>query len=89
MAKKFAKFGIKDFKFINDFEAISYGLLTVSDDRIVQLNNKPIDESKIRGVIGPGTGLGHSVILKNDASEDNIRVLPSEGGQSDPPCIDE
>lgn len=60
-----SKLNISQFLFINDFEAVSYGLLIVDDKEFVNLNNKTIDGTKIRGVIGPGTGLGHSIILNN------------------------
>jgi glucokinase len=37
------KFNIPQFLFINDFVAVSYGLLIVENDQFMQLNNKTID----------------------------------------------
>lgn len=71
------KYNISSFLLINDFEAVSYGLLIVDDTDLIQLNNIPIEPTKIRGVIGPGTGLGHSVIFNNPFVEDGITVLAS------------
>ncbi len=34
------KLNIHDFKFINDFEAVSYGILLVPHDQFVSLNGK-------------------------------------------------
>ena len=42
---------------------------------------------KTRGVIGPGTGLGHSTIFYNEIAGSFI-ILPSEAGHSDVPYID-
>lgn len=39
-------------------------------------------------MIGPGTGLGHSIIVSNEFVEDGIMVLPSEAGHADVPFID-
>ena len=39
--------------------------MIIEDSEFVQLNGHSINENKMRGVIGPGTGLGHSIILKN------------------------
>jgi glucokinase len=32
---------------------------------MISLNGKSIDLMKLRGVIGPGTGLGHSILFNN------------------------
>lgn len=56
--------GIKEFYFINDFIANSFGLLLMKENNFISLNGKKMDENKIRGVLGPGTGLGNSVIYK-------------------------
>lgn len=71
------KYNISSFLLINDFEAASYGLLIVDESEMVQLNGRKMQPEKIRGVIGPGTGLGHSIIFNNKFVEDGITVLPS------------
>jgi glucokinase len=58
-------YNLSSFFFINDFEAASYGLLIINKNHLVKLNGLNADSDKIRGVIGPGTGLGHSIILNN------------------------
>jgi glucokinase len=75
---------ISYFRFINDFEAASYGLLLLKDDDLMPLNGKKIIESKTRGVIGPGTGLGNSVLFNAPYKmRKRVYVLPSEGGHQD------
>jgi glucokinase len=53
---------IKYFSFINDFEAASYGVLIVPETDFISLNGKKVNEAKLRGIMGPGTGLGNSTI---------------------------
>ena len=53
---------IKDFAFLNDFSANSFGLLIMKDDNFVSLNAKSVQKHDTRGVLGPGTGLGNSLI---------------------------
>ena len=81
---------IPHFRFINDFEAASYGILLVPKEDFEPLNNVELNADKMRGVIGPGTGLGNSLLyparIKNQKS---ILVIPSEGGHTDFPTIDD
>lgn len=44
----------------------------------------------MRGVIGPGTGLGNSLLYPARIKDHkSILVLPSEGGHTDFPTIDD
>jgi glucokinase len=83
------KLKIPYFRFINDFEAASYGILLVPEEDFVSINNIEPNPSKMRGVIGPGTGLGNSMlypaVIKNHRE---TFVLPCEGGHTDFPTID-
>mgnify|MGYP003683776801 CR=1 FL=1 len=80
---------IKNFVFMNDFEANSYGLLVLPKDNFVSINGKEIDDDKTRGVMGPGTGLGVSVLFTSPfRKRKRVYVLPSEGGHTDFPYID-
>lgn len=60
---------------INDFEAIGYG--------VNLLDSKPARETM--AVLGPGTGLGKSILVYNKACDACIPV-PSEGGHSNFPA---
>lgn len=80
---------IKHFQFINDFEAASYGVLLVPETDFVSLNGKKVNEAKLRGIMGPGTGLGNSTIYPAVIKHHReFFVLPSEGGHTDFPTID-
>lgn len=57
------KLKMRDFVIINDFSANSYGLLVMKEDNFVSLNGFDINPSETRGVFGPGTGLGNSIIF--------------------------
>lgn len=83
------KLKIPLFKLANDFEAASYGVLLLSPEEIVSLNGLECDWKKIRGVMGPGTGLVNSTLYPLAVSGRKITcVLPSEGGHTDFPTID-
>lgn len=81
---------IPHFRFINDFEAASYGLLLVPEADFVSLNGFEANPNQMRSIIGPGTGLGNSLlypaVIKNLKK---IIVLPCEGGHTDFPTIDQ
>ena len=81
---------IPHFQFLNDFEAASYGVLTLPESEFVSINGYKADPSKVRGIMGPGTGLGNSVLYPVK-TKDGIEtvVIPSEGGHTDFPTIDE
>jgi glucokinase len=65
-------------KLINDFEAQGYGLLTLTDDEKISLNDaKPRPGSPI-ACVGAGTGLGEC-FLTADANG-QYTCFPSEGG---------
>ncbi len=57
-----ANLKFEHFIFLNDFIAVSYGLLLFGEDNFVSLNGKQINPKHTRGVLGPGTGLGNSII---------------------------
>lgn len=81
---------IRKFVFLNDFTANSYGLLLMKPDNFISLNGFDINDHEIRGVIGPGTGLGNSVIYKAPfRNRTRIYILPSEGGHTDVGYVDD
>lgn len=80
---------IPSFRFINDFEAASYGLLALENEDFISLNGVPTQENKMRGILGPGTGLGNSLLYPASIKDHKQTfVLPSEGGHTDFPTID-
>jgi glucokinase len=85
-----ANLKIPHFQFLNDFEAASYGVLTIPEDQFVSINGFQADPKKVRGIMGPGTGLGNSVLypMKTPIGIETI-VIPSEGGHTAFPTIDE
>ena len=76
---------IPHFKFLNDFEAASYGVLLVPENEFVSLNGPLPDPSRPRAIMGPGTGLGNSILFPMGKE---IVVVCSEGGHTDFPTID-
>jgi glucokinase len=56
---------ISHFVFLNDFIAVSFGLLLLPEDNFISLNGLKINPKNTRGVLGPGTGLGNSIIYSS------------------------
>lgn len=82
--------GFHHFVFLNDFIANSYGLLLFGEDNFISLNGLKVNAKHTRGVLGPGTGLGNSVIYAAPfRKRERIYVLPSEAGHSDTPYIND
>ncbi len=63
---------------INDFQALARGLPRLRDLR--QIGGGSAVPGGLKAVIGPGSGLGMSMLLPQDGG---WRVLPSEGGHAD------
>jgi glucokinase len=82
-----SKFNLDSFIFINDFTAAGYGISRVTNSQCKSLNNGP-DAKIIEGansvkiVMGPGTGLGVGILIKNE-EEGLYEPFPSEGGHVD------
>lgn len=67
---------------INDFEAISYATNILDEKDLYVLNKgKPVGQTT-RAVMGPGTGLGASILYYNKDLDNHIPI-PSEGGHTD------
>ncbi|MBR9865555.1 MAG: glucokinase [Oceanospirillales bacterium] len=69
--------GLKQLKLVNDFTAMALGMLHIGDDEKIQVGSGRSLEGAARLVIGPGTGLGVSGLVK--ANDDWI-PLSTEGG---------
>lgn len=49
-------------QFLNDFEAVSYGIATINPASLRVVKQGHLAETSVRVVLGPGTGLGEAVI---------------------------
>lgn len=67
-------------KLINDFTAIGYGLESLSQNSMVCLQKSVVNTNAPIGIIGAGTGIGMSIVVKTDK---RTTVYPSEGGHQD------
>lgn len=64
---------------MNDFEATARGLLELTTDQVVVLQEGRVDPDGPVAVLGAGTGLGEATLVRTPAG---LRVLPSEGGHA-------
>jgi glucokinase len=78
---------------INDFTAVSYGVILLDPERpdqITQLphtdGSRPSPKPGVRAIVGAGTGLGVGYVVK---IRDRIEAFPSEGGHITLPVYDE
>jgi glucokinase len=74
------KLGLKTFKCINDFTAMALGVPHLSSDQLVTVGQAAGNPESPRLVIGPGTGLGVSGLVKTSAA---WVPLATEGGHVD------
>ena len=71
--------GIDHIHLMNDFAAMAYSVLSISNDSFINLKSgQPLDNSPLL-VAGPGTGFGSCLLIPNDS---NWQALPCEGGHS-------
>lgn len=74
------EFGIESVRLINDFQAVGYGIETLSAEELVTL--QPGEEllHGPRAVIGAGTGLGQGILVWQGA---HYEAIATEGGHVD------
>lgn len=72
--------GIARIRLINDFQAVGYGIEALIDSDLETLQQGLVQPNAPRLVIGPGTGLGMGILVKQG---DHYEALPSEGGHID------
>ncbi|MBF0273924.1 MAG: glucokinase [Nitrospinae bacterium] len=76
-----SEFGFQKVKFINDFEAVGYGIQVLNDDEFITLNKGEETKEGTIAVLGAGTGLGEAYM--NFSQEQNRYIVyPTEGGHS-------
>jgi len=85
-------FGIPT-RLINDFTAVSYGVILLDPANAEQITRLPhVDgslpepRSGLRAIVGAGTGLGVGFVVR---VHDRVEALPSEGGHITLPVYDE
>ncbi|MGI9330086.1 MAG: glucokinase [Gammaproteobacteria bacterium] len=71
--------GLQTLKLLNDFEALACALPALSDTQVHQIGGGQPDPRGTKVVIGPGTGLGMSTLVRN---ADGWRALAGEGGHA-------
>lgn len=79
-------FNIVNVRLINDFQAVGYGISSLSDIDISVLQEGVYQSNGTRAVIGAGTGLGQGILTWRDNYYD---VMASEGGHVDFAPLDE
>ena len=79
------QFSIKQFRLINDFQAVGYGVQLLTEKDVVVLQAGSVAESSAnkltKAVIGAGTGLGQAVLVWDD-TRNYYEVMPSEAGHA-------
>ena len=73
---------LKEILFVNDFEAIGYGINTLSSNNLIPVKKSGKIAKAPAVVIGAGTGLGKTILLYNSELKCYI-PMPSEAGHSD------
>ena len=73
-------FKLRRVRLINDFSALAAATPHLADAELLAIGRTPVSaEGGTSAVVGPGTGLGVGVIVKNGSAP---LVLPSEGGHA-------
>jgi len=82
------RLGLEKVSLINDFEAIARSISILGSDQYLAFGAAPLDlpEEGVISVVGPGSGLGVGMLLRNHG---NDRILASEGGHVGFPPADE
>ena len=78
-----AELGIDDLTVINDFEAVALAIDHLGPGDVVQVGGGAPAPRGVRAVMGPGTGLGTATLVP--VGDSGWRVLPGEGGHTNPP----
>jgi glucokinase len=74
-----ARFGFSPLRVINDFEAIAWSLLRLTEAEIRPLGNVTAAREGVKVVLGPGTGLGVAALVPAGG---RWHVVASEGGHA-------
>lgn len=77
-----AKWKIGRVAVVNDFLAQGYGVLTLTDDEVIPINDVPASRDGPIACVGAGTGLGECFCTRN-ANGKRLSCFPSEGGHAE------
>ncbi len=72
--------GIESVTLMNDFAAVSYGILGLDSGDIKTLQSGNLQENAPIGIIGAGTGLGEAFLIPTSLGH---QIFPTEGGHTD------
>lgn len=77
------KLDVERFTIVNDFGAVAHAVAGVSDGdfRHVCGPDRPLPETGAISIVGPGTGLGVAILLRN--ADGGYEVIETEGGHVD------
>ncbi len=80
-------------RLINDFTAVSYGVLLLDPEKPEEITRLPHSDGSlgeilpgVRAIVGAGTGLGVGYVVR---VKDKVEALPSEGGHISLPVYDD
>ena len=74
--------GIRQHVVLNDFAAIGHAAATLDPSHLLHIAgpDRPLPESGVFSIVGPGTGLGVGLVIRTDGE---YQVIASEGGNMD------
>ena len=76
------RLGVERYTIVNDFGAVAYAVATLPDEdfRHICGPQRPLPDTGVISVVGPGTGLGVAALLRGG---DRYDVIETEGGHVD------
>lgn len=76
------KLKVDRFSLVNDFAAVAHAVAQVGPEHLKHLcgPEKPLPQTGVVTVVGPGTGLGVAQLLR---TSNGVHVIPTEGGHID------
>lgn len=74
--------GVHQHVVLNDFAAIGHAAATLDPSHLLHIAgpDRPLPESGVISIVGPGTGLGVGLVIRTDGK---YQVIASEGGNMD------
>jgi glucokinase len=73
--------GLREVRFINDFQAAAAGVAMLTAADVIALNPRPAAPGGVRAITGAGTGLGLAFMLAD--ADGHYRSVATEGGHID------
>ncbi len=76
------KLSVNTVYLLNDLESTAWGLLNLSEEKMIELNQNRGNDTGNIAVIAAGTGLGEALIIYNE-QQSEYQVVATEGGHVD------